>query len=143
MRSALRCRHVACRQEDAVHIKLRLHKPQLHSTELALQPSLALHCFSHSACQRDAAVPHQTWAASHESSARFTCSPLTQPEQKLLCLTRHKLLESQLHGSRRGWGAACPTSLPNVLADRKLLFLIRHGQAWSNYLEEVLGPDLW
>eukprot|EP00891_Asterochloris_glomerata_P004955 jgi/Astpho2/4955/fgenesh1_pg.00070_%23_16_t len=27
--------------------------------------------------------------------------------------------------------------------NRKLLFLIRHGQAWSNYLEEVLGPDLW
>jgi len=28
-------------------------------------------------------------------------------------------------------------------AETKLLFLIRHGQAWSNYLEEVLGPDLW
>ena len=28
-------------------------------------------------------------------------------------------------------------------ADTKLLLLVRHGQAWSNFLEEVLGPDLW
>lgn len=31
----------------------------------------------------------------------------------------------------------------NCSAETKLLFLVRHGQAWSNYLEEVLGPDLW
>ena len=37
----------------------------------------------------------------------------------------------------------CLTPVFLLLADRKLLFLIRHGQAWSNYLEEVLGPDLW
>lgn len=27
-----------------------------------------------------------------------------------------------------------------MIAETKLLFLVRHGQAWSNYLEEVLGP---
>ena len=27
-----------------------------------------------------------------------------------------------------------------MVAETKLLFLVRHGQAWSNYLEEVLGP---
>lgn len=28
-------------------------------------------------------------------------------------------------------------------ADRKLLLLIRHGQAISNYLGDTLGPDEW
>lgn len=28
-------------------------------------------------------------------------------------------------------------------ADRKLLLVVRHGQAISNYLSEVLGPDEW
>jgi len=27
--------------------------------------------------------------------------------------------------------------------DRKLLLLVRHGQAVSNYLSDVLGPDEW
>lgn len=27
--------------------------------------------------------------------------------------------------------------------DSKLVFLIRHGQAVSNYLADFLGPDLW
>ncbi len=27
--------------------------------------------------------------------------------------------------------------------DRKLLFLVRHGTAWSNYWQKKLGPDDW
>lgn len=30
-----------------------------------------------------------------------------------------------------------------VAADRKLLLIVRHGQAVSNYLSELLGPDEW
>jgi hypothetical protein len=35
-----------------------------------------------------------------------------------------------------GWIVLC-------CADRKLLLVVRHGQAISNYLSEVLGPDEW
>ena len=28
-------------------------------------------------------------------------------------------------------------------ADRKLLLVVRHGQAWSNYWQDELGPDVW
>lgn len=28
-------------------------------------------------------------------------------------------------------------------ADRKLLLVVRHGQAISNYLSDLLGPDEW
>lgn len=38
-----------------------------------------------------------------------------------------------------------PASLPHcaLRADRKLLLIVRHGQAVSNYLSELLGPDEW
>ena len=77
-------------------------------------------------------------------AAHFNSSPRTQPEHELLCLTRHKLLENNCTGlNKAGRTLLCLTPVVLLLADRKLLFLIRHGQAWSNYLEEVLGPDLW
>lgn len=28
-------------------------------------------------------------------------------------------------------------------SDEKLIFLIRHGEAFSNLLQEELGPDVW
>nr|QOL01232.1 putative extracellular protein TR9_040 [Trebouxia lynnae] len=48
-------------------------------------------------------------------------------------------------GQHKNYGALVPWDqiVSKVNAETKLLFLIRHGQAWSNYLEEVLGPDLW
>jgi hypothetical protein len=30
-----------------------------------------------------------------------------------------------------------------IPADRKLLLVVRHGQAISNYLSDTLGPDEW
>jgi hypothetical protein len=30
-----------------------------------------------------------------------------------------------------------------ALSDRKLLLVVRHGQAISNYLSDTLGPDEW
>ncbi|KAL3141757.1 hypothetical protein ABBQ32_004437 [Trebouxia sp. C0010 RCD-2024] len=48
-------------------------------------------------------------------------------------------------GQHKYYGALVPWDhiLSELDAETKLLFLVRHGQAWSNYLEEVLGPDLW
>jgi broad specificity phosphatase PhoE len=48
-------------------------------------------------------------------------------------------------GQHKDFGALKPWSdiLSRLHRDRKLLFLIRHGQAWSNFLEDELGPDLW
>ncbi|KAL0043103.1 hypothetical protein WJX79_009341 [Trebouxia sp. C0005] len=48
-------------------------------------------------------------------------------------------------GQHKNFGALVPWDqvTAKLNAETKLLFLIRHGQAWSNYLEEVLGPDLW
>ena len=31
----------------------------------------------------------------------------------------------------------------SMRADSKLVFLIRHGQAVSNFLSDSLGPDIW
>ena len=39
--------------------------------------------------------------------------------------------------------ASHSASIEALYAETKLLFLIRHGEAWSNFLEKVLGPDLW
>jgi hypothetical protein len=39
--------------------------------------------------------------------------------------------------------AANPAAAACFAQDRKLLLVVRHGQAISNYLGDTLGPDEW
>jgi hypothetical protein len=85
-------------------------------------------------------------------------------DRKLILIVRHGQAVSNylLHALRQvasrtstavhGAPSASPTPLPlpppplppsSGCADRKLILIVRHGQAVSNYLSDLLGPDEW
>jgi hypothetical protein len=60
---------------------------------------------------------------------------------------RHSAFDGAGREGEPALRAASPPTPPPpaspLLPDRKLLLVVRHGQAVSNYLSDTLGPDEW